>query len=267
VRQPEGHGRILARRRFFALDVAHGFIAFWRGALILFRPEFAGRLTGPILANIAVFLVLGIGMFLGFQAFFDWLASGDWGWFESVRDGGSWVFSILLTLVSMLLLAPALIEAVVAPFLDPLVDAAERRMCGPGFESLHVGTWRSAWIGVRSSAQTLLISLILLVPGWLLAALVPGGFVFMTLCSAVLTAVVWFEIPFARRGYGLRRRIAVLRYNWARTLGFGMAFQVGMGVPLFNLVLLTPAAAMGVTLLYFHFEKDPLRFEKAAKSP
>ena len=75
--------------------------------------------------------------------------------------------------------------------------------------------------------------------------------------GAAFAATVWFEIPFARRGYGLRHRLRVLRRNWARALGFGFAFQVGMCVPVFNFTLLGPAAAVGVTMLYFHFEKDP----------
>ena len=46
-----------------------------------------------------------------------------------------------------------------------------------------------------------------------------------------------------------------MRKNWARALGFGLAFNVGMLVPFFNILFLGPATAVAVSLLYFRFEK------------
>lgn len=257
ITPPEGHGRVDQRRRFAAFELAHGFVGFWRGALILFRPEFAGCLRTPILVNLLAFLLCGAGLFFAFLNLFGWAAEGDWGWLEWLKAGGAAAAAFLLTVLTMLLVAPTLIEALVAPFLDPLAEAAERQMCGPGFRPLGISPWRSAWLGMKASAQTIALSLAVLIPTWLIAVLVPGGFFVAALLSAGLTAVVWFELPFARRGWGLRHRLLVLRRNWARALGFGLAFQLGMTVPVFNILLLTPAAAMGATLLYFHFEKDP----------
>ena len=164
-----------------------------------------------------------------------------------------------MTLATLYLLAPAIIEAILAPFLEPLAHRAEQIMCGEGFEGLPIGALRSAVIGVRSSAQVLVLSLCFMVPCWILVLFSIPGLVVVFVLTSVLTGLVWFEIPFARRGYGFRHRYTVLRHNWARALGFGMAFQIGMAVPFFNLFVLTPAATLATTVLYFHFEKGESR--------
>jgi uncharacterized protein involved in cysteine biosynthesis len=75
------------------------------------------------------------------------------------------------------------------------------------------------------------------------------------LLAAYLNALVWFDIPVSRRGLGMAYRRKIIKKNWARALGFGLGFQLGLFVPFFNLLFLTPATAVAVSELYFKFEK------------
>ena len=93
----------------------------------------------------------------------------------------------------------------------------------------------------------------------MLFALIPivGWFfvVFGILFSAYLNALVWFEIPVLRRGYGWKYRRQIVKKNWARALGFGLAFNLGLLVPFFNFLFIGPATAVASSALYFRFDK------------
>ena len=54
----------------------------------------------------------------------------------------------------------------------------------------------------------------------------------------------------------MRYRRRIVRRNWPRALGFGLAFNLGMLIPVFNFLLLGPATAVAVSTLYFRFEKS-----------
>ena len=248
---------------FFLFDLAHGFVTFFAGGLMLFnRPEFAGKLKLPVLVNALVLLVLGATLGLGFYHLFEAALAASWGWLDFLRTPLGWiapVFVLALTLMCMWFLTPVLIEAVTGPFLEPLADTVEKMLAGPGMVPVHMHLWRNIYASVRSSAQILLLQVAILVPCLLLSFLVGIGVVIGVLAAAFLNAVIWFEIPAFRRGQGLRQRVALLRRNWARALGFGLAYQVGSLVPLFNVLLLAPAAAVSASVLYFHFDKQVLQ--------
>ncbi len=243
---------------FFLADLIHGFVAFFAGALALInRKEFVGKLGLPVAVNLIVLLVVFVGFFWGLWELFEGMLDGDWAWFEFLKDWVSWllpVLSLVLATVSMVLLSPVIIETVTGPFLEPLADVTEKIHGGAGMRAPERGFWESIVWGVRSSAQILLVQLLVLIPCLILSLSGIGAIIAMVI-AAWLNALIWFEMPFSRRGYGLRARRQVLRRNWARALGFGLGFQVGMFIPIFNFVLLTPAAAVATSSLYFHLEK------------
>ena len=255
-----GGGRIVAAKRgFFIGDMLHGFLALFSSGLHLFnRTEFFGKLKLPVVANLITFVVLFVAAWFGLYAFFDWLLQAEWGFLDFLRDVIHVVDPPGLTLITMFFLAPAIIETVTGPFLDGLADTTEKAMAGESIQAVDLGTWRNALLGVRSTAQILVIQFLVLVPCLILVWVLPlFGVLFVYAIAGALTSLIWFEIPFLRRGQGLRQRVRVLRHNWARALGFGMAFQLGMLVPFFNMFLLTPAATVAASMLYFHFEKAP----------
>lgn len=245
-------------RGFFVLDLLRGFWSLFGGCLTLFnRPEFAGKLRGPFLANILVLTVVFFGMFFGLWELFEWLLSDSWGWLEWMRPAGDVVsafVAMILAAVALFLLAPVLIETVMGPFLDPLAEVTEQIHGGANMRAVDPGVWKSAMTGVRSSAQILAIQIIVL-PVCLLLSLSGIGAIIAILLAAMLNAIIWFDIPTARRGLGLRHRLKVIRRNWPQALGFGLAFQLGLVIPLFNIVMLTPATAVAVSTLYLRFDK------------
>ena len=256
----DSHGQaVLSRRSIAPVEFLRGFVTLFSSCLFLFnRPEFAGKLRGPFLANFIVVLVAFFGMFFGLRELFEAGVSMNWGWLEWIRPAGSWLASalaIVLAAVSMFLLAPVLIETVMGPFLDPLADTTEKIYGGSKMQSVDPGVWRSAVGGVRSSAQILIIQLVVL-PVSLLLSLTGIGAILAILLAAILNAVVWFEIPTVRRGINLGGRLKVIRRNWPAALGLGLAFQIGLLIPLFNFLLLTPAVAVAVSKLYLRFDKS-----------
>jgi uncharacterized protein involved in cysteine biosynthesis len=246
-------------RGFFLGDLLHGFFTLFYAGLHLFNcREFFGKLKYPVAANLITFLILFAAAWYGAYALFDWLLQAEWGFLEFLRGVVKLAAPLVLTLVALFLLAPAVIEAVTGPFLDGLADATEKVMAGESIRAVDLGAWRNLLVGLRSTAQILVVQIGILLPCLFLALALPAvGFFMVYGIAAALTALIWFEIPFLRRGQGLRQRVRVLRCNWARALGFGMAFQLGMLVPFFNFLLLTPAATVAASMLYFHFEKAP----------
>lgn len=240
------------QRRFFVVDLVRGFFGFFEGVTVLFnRPEFAGHLKLPVLANLLVASTLAIAFWFGFQALFAGIVgeSDLLGWFAGI-------LSILMTLASMAIVLPPVLELVLGPFLDPLVDVTEKAMGGPGMNAVQQHLWTNIKASAHAASELFMIAggawLVTLVLGTF--GLVPLGFVL----AAVIQALTWFELPLYRRGYGLRERIAVLRHNWPLALGFGLGAQVGMAIPLFNVLLFAPTAAVGATVLFLRMDKRAL---------
>ncbi len=240
------------RRGFFAFDLLRGFAGFFEGLALLFnRPEFAGKLRGPVIANLFSTLTLGAILFVGFRAMFAPVeGEGD------LLGVFTTSLALLLTCISLFLFLPPLLELITSPFLDDLVDIVEKAMGGPKLTPVR----RHLWANIRDSSHASAQLLLLAGAGWivtLVLSMVAIGIPLGILVAAFLNALTWFELPFFRRGYTLRDRIAVLRHNWALATGFGLGVQLGMLIPIFNVFLLAPAAAVGASVLYLRMEKAP----------
>jgi uncharacterized protein involved in cysteine biosynthesis len=264
VHRPDHGPEIVPRPGFVLADLAHGFVSLFAGALELFhRREYIGKLGVAVAANAVVLVAVLIGFTFGLWEFFDWLLGTDWGGAQAVRGAASWlagVLALVLAAISLFMLAPVLIETVMGPFLDPIAAATERIHGGDRMRPVELPTWKSIMVGVRSSAQILAIQIVILVP-CLLLSLFGIGALLVLIVNAWFSALVWFDIPCGRRGLGLRERVGLIRRNWARAIGFGLAFQAGLFIPIFNFLLLTPAAAVAVSSLFFYFDKIPRRSE------
>jgi uncharacterized protein involved in cysteine biosynthesis len=244
-------------------DLVEGFVSPFAGALTLLHDRpYIGKLALPVLVNLLVLSLAFAGMFWGFWELFDGLFAvdgADWGFLDFLRPLVTWAggaAALVLSAVALWILAPVLIETVTGPFLDPLAEATETAWADRAMPALRTGVWRSAAAGAKGAAHVLAWQLILLIP-LLLLSLTGVGALIAAVVAAWLNALIWFDVPCSRRGYGLRERSALLRRNWARAVGFGLGFQVGMFVPFFNLLLLTPAAAVATSAQYFRFDKRP----------
>lgn len=237
------------RRRFFVIDLVRGFFGFFEGMVLLFnRPEFIGKLKLPVAANLVAVTATAVLLWLAFRALFANIAGeGDlFGWFTGI-------LAPLLALVSTYFLLPPIVELVLSPFLEPLVDVVEDSMGGPDMQPVQRHLWTNVKESTHAAAQLLMLALGV----WLLTlALAMVGLVLVGfLLAAWVNALTWFELPAYRRGYGLAERWRLLRHNWALATGFGLAFQVGALIPLFNVFLLAPSAAVGAAVLYLRMEK------------
>lgn len=257
------------------VEFARGFSTLFTSCLTLFtRPEFAGKLKVPFLVNFIVLGAVFFGLFLGTWELIAWAFQDEWTWWlEWARPSpDSWFaggVAMLLAAITMFFLTPVLIETVMGPFLDPLAQVIESIQGGPGMRSVDPGAWQGILAGIRSSAQILMVQIFVL-PLALVLSLTGVGAIIAFAVAGILNAVVWFEIPEARRGYGLTHRLRLIRRNWPAALGFGMAFQLGLLIPLFNFLLLTPATAVAVSTLYLRFEKvagKPRVRDKAKLAP
>ena len=244
--------------RFFLIELIEGFVSLFHASLLLMtKKDYMGKLGMAILLNLILVTSFATGIWYGCYALVNHLVS-DYEW---LQGWGSATIAILLSLLATWFLAASLIQVGMTPFLDPIANATERMLAGEKMKPVEIGIWRGLVAGLNAAAQVLLIQIFILVPV-LILGLVPGINVIVIplgiAISAYLNAVVWFEIPVLRRGYGMRYRRRVIRRNWARALGLGLAFNAGLLVPFFNILFLAPATAVAVSALYFRFEKRVL---------
>lgn len=224
---------------------------------LLHDKAYVGRLALPIVANLVVLTAAFGAIFWGSKELFEGLVA-DWisddGLLAGALGFAGGVLALVLATVTLWFTAPVLIETVLGPFLDPLAQATEEAWTGRPCPALDLGFWKSLLQGLRASARILGLQLLLLLP-ILLLSLTGIGALLAMLIGAYCNAIVWFEIPCGRRGYSLRERRTLVRHNWPRAVGLGLGFQVGMLIPLFNFLLLTPATAVAVSAQYFRLDR------------
>ena len=234
-------------------EFAHGFAGYFRAAGQLFGvPRALPLLLVPMLLS-SVLLAGGTWAALHYAVdpVLRWLQqdSDD----ALVRFFAVFALAIAavgLVVVGVWLLVPLLHPLLLAPFLDPLAAAVERQVLGAAPPRSGRGAL-AGLVGLLGFA--LLVALLqaaLIVVGFVLA---PSGvgLVLVSVLNAWLAALTWLDHPLARREFGTGARLAFVRRHWALALGLGLGYQVGLWIPVFNLLLAGPAAAVAATRLVF----------------
>lgn len=239
---------------FFLFDLVEGFLSPFLAMLqLMTRKEYMGKLKWAVLANIVAFAVVATLIGWGSYAFFDWMLP-DWEWLGWIAGALSFILAVLV----VFFLGPVIIESVAAPFLDPIAETTEEIMAGGDMKSIDMGFFQSLLYGLNNAAKILTIQVMIMVPCLILSLIPVINLVVIPvsiLVAAYLNALVWFEIPVMRRGYDMAYRRLIVRNNAARALGFGLGFELGLFVPFFNFLFLTPSTAVAVSQLYFRFKK------------
>jgi CysZ protein len=251
----DGKATIEPGNRFFLIEIIEGFGSLFQAALSLMTDKaYMGKLKLAIVLNLVLVTSFAFGTGYGFFTLIDQILTS----YEWLQGWGSATIALLLALIATWFLAPSLIEVGMSPFLDPIANATERIHGGEKMQPVHLGFWRNLTAALNAASQVLMIQIFVLIPVLILGVIplvnlvaIPVGI----LISAYLNAVIWLEIPVVRRGYGMRYRYQIVQRNWARALGFGLAFNLGLLVPFFNILFLAPATAVAVSSLYFRFEK------------
>jgi uncharacterized protein involved in cysteine biosynthesis len=123
---------------------------------------------------------------------------------------------------------------------------------------------RTLWVSVKTSVLALFILLcfawLKFVPliGWVLFAMVAG----------FVTALLLLDIPFSRRRYTVRQRIAFVRGNALSVTVLGLSTSLVFVVPFLGPLVGVPAASIGGLWLLCRRDKNamrplPLRIERA----
>jgi hypothetical protein len=258
IRSLDGFEVIALRRRFFAAELLAALRLTLRTPFALLHERaFIGLLKAPCTANaIALSLVALVSWGLLQPMFASWFAA-TWPVFDGIRQAHATTGPIELQLATFWLLGPTLLEIAVGPVMEPLIDATERAMAGPGIGSPEPRRgMRLAMTRLRQGARVVVVQILLLPVVWALALVPRIGFGLAFLIGALSAAVVWFEAPCARRGLDLTARLRLLRANWPTALGFGLGAQIAAIVPFVNLLALAPIAAVAASKLFFRLRKD-----------
>ncbi|MEC7582874.1 MAG: EI24 domain-containing protein [Planctomycetota bacterium] len=239
------------------LDFLRGLRTFGRATgQLMHHRAFVGQLKLPVMANLLAFASLAaFALLVLLPEFRAWFA-GTWpvlDGFRAANEGGG---PMRLMLVTVGLLWPIWFDVLAGPIAEPLVRTTEGVVGGPAMAATPATrAERSNVSRVRDRARLFALEVLTLPLVWLLVMLPWIGLPLGVLLISAAAAVIWCETPAARRGLGLRQHLQDLRHNWPRALGFGLGCQLGLAVLPVGMLLLTPSAVVGATVLHFTFDK------------
>ena len=132
------------------------------------------------------------------------------------------------------------------------------------------GTWL-AWVA-RVEGRTLAVSLkASLLAGSLLLVFLPlrlvpfgVGYLLFGAVAGFTTAISLLDIPFSRRGWSLRQRLAFMREHALAMTAFGAVASLVFVIPVAGPVCMVPAASVGGLWLVMRLPKHGLRRSSAA---
>ncbi|MFO1050820.1 MAG: EI24 domain-containing protein [Planctomycetota bacterium] len=250
LRDWEGGEAITIRHRIWPLELFAGFVALPRCTLRLFTDRvFVGQLAAPITASTFASAVIGPLALLGLWVARLWLG----------REVDPLVYDPRAQLVVLVLcwqVGTPLLLTIAAPFLWKLGTATERAH-GVSPTAVPGGDRIGALLGSLRRGARLPATVLLLLPLTTGLAVLRPTAPLAAAVTASLAAIAWFELPSLRRGLTLREHLALLRHNWARAFGFGIAFQVWSLLPVFDILLLLPAATVAAHAQYLRFDRSP----------
>jgi hypothetical protein len=169
---------------------------------------------------------------------------------ETIANAGLWVTRALLALglaIAVLAVAGLIVPALSAPFMDRIVARLDaRRLEEPpvlegALRAVRVALFGALLFSVPQGALAVL-SLVISPLSWLFAALAWG-------VSALALAYDALDGPLARRGLGVRARIAWMGRHKTHVAGLGLGVWVLSIVPGLGIVLLAGVVAGAVSLV------------------
>jgi CysZ protein len=197
------------------------------------------RLLAKVIAlTLGAFVVLGIGLWFGMSALFDWL---------NLADDGTWsaLLSIALSVLAAILLFRVVAVAMTWVFADDIIDAVEDRHY-PQHADLgkRPGLATGVQMAVRSVVRVILYNLLALPIYVALLFTGIGTAIAFLLVNALLLGRDLEDMLIARHGkdHGSIRKLPRLL--------LGLLGTVGMLVPVLNLFVPVLATAMAVHMVH-----------------
>lgn len=143
-------------------------------------------------------------------------------------------------------LGGVIVMAIVASPIYEAISMAVEKECQLGSrESKGIGFWRALWL-IKEELKKVLLIVALTVVSLVLPLIMPAFGVLVPILAAFLVACDVVDYPMARRGLHFDQRMAFMRREWRRLLGFG----VWLAIPVLNWLTI-PLAVAGGTILYW----------------
>ncbi|MGE3174301.1 MAG: EI24 domain-containing protein [Planctomycetota bacterium] len=244
-----------AGRGLWPADLLRGFKTLTLAGLqVLHHRAFVGRIGVPIAGNAVGVIVLAVGLGMLWAPVAD-LFAAEWPLLDGWRAANTTAGPARLLLATAWTLWPVWLEAVTGALVEPLAATAEVAIGGPGMQAAAPSVPGALTERLQRRARVVTFQLLLLPAAWLLALVPYVGLPLVFVATAAVAGGLWTELPAERRGRSHREHLADLRRNWPLVLGYGMALQLLLLVPIANFVVLAPAAAVGASVLYFRFDK------------
>jgi len=167
-------------------------------------------------------------------------------------------------------------EAFCGPFLDSVQARIEARWFGRDPRAVledggvpprlskrvlrELATW---WTSIKASLLALLVLLFFL---WVKFLPLVGVLLF-AIIAGFATALTLLDIPFSRRRWTLRQRLAFLRSHLPEWISLGVASGLCFVVPIVGPLLGVPVASVGGLWLFVRLDKSGLRASAAGRAP
>ena len=224
-----------------------------RGLKMLVEPGLRAFVLVPLLINTLIFAFAIYALVSNFSAWVDaliklWLP--DWGWLEYLVFLLWPLFAVLLVLLVYYGFS-VIANIIAAPFNGILAERVEQRARGAILSEPP-----SLWRMVPRAIVRELAKLAYFIPRLVLLFII--GFiplinlatpVLWFIFSAWMMAIQYIDYPMDNNGVSFKQMKGLLGQRRWSALGFGSVVQLGMLVPLLNLILM-PAAVIGATLFW-----------------
>lgn len=245
-----------------------GFTYPFRGARFVYlgNPGLVRYWIWPILITLVVFagVILAVILWSDDLLGLVWAepsGAGFWVGVQKVLRPVVHALVILVLLVAGILAVWVLTSLFSAPFKDLLSEEVERLSRGkepPPFSWKRLA--RDLWLTIRLELGKTGAYLAVMIPAFVLSFVLPvAGQIIYTIFGYFFTiaffAIDYTDWPLARRGRGVRERLALLRAHSMRMMGLGTAVWLMLIVPFANLLFM-PAAVAGGTLLILDIEDE-----------
>jgi hypothetical protein len=242
-------------RRGWLADFASGLALVGRaGAQVLHHRAFVGRLAVPIAANLVASATFAAALaLLAWPRFDAWFAR-SWPVLDAFRSAHRDDAPVAMLLATAWWLWPVWFDVTAGAACEPLLSAAEHAIAGPRCSAAAVPSLRAASARLRRRARLLALQLLLLPAVWLLALLPVAGLPLALLCGACAAALVFADLPAVRRALPHAVLHQDLLRNWPLALGYGAGLELALMLPVFDVLLLAPAAVVGAVVLHWRLD-------------
>jgi len=226
-----------------------------RGLRMLPDPEIRPFVLVPLLTNIVLFVTAIWLLFSNFGSWVDSLISTflpDWEWLQFLHYV-FWPVMALLVIVFVYYGFSIVANIIAAPFNGFLSEKVEKRLRGDivtddGWKEVIALIPRAIGRELSKLAYYLPRVLFLLVLSFIPVINLISPFLWI-LFGAWMMAIQYCDYPMDNNKVSFKNMKLMLKSDRLTSIGFGGLIQIGMMVPLLNLILM-PAAVVGATIYW-----------------